>query len=157
MGIYNFKTRLNKRPTIKIISLIYLLIFCVACTKTSDPYEAYRNGDYAFAKEQFISLSKQGDAKAFVHLGVMYQLGLGVEKNIRKAVDNYKQSAELGNASGQYNSALMLYDGMSVKQDNSKAYEMFRKAAKRGHVKADKRAKEMVTEVKVNQYDLSRF
>jgi len=102
------------------------------------------------AKTQLTILARQGDPKALTHLGVMYQLGLGVEKDMMKAVSFYQAAADKGYAPGQYNMGLLLYEGKAVKQDYKRAYEMFEKAAKQGHVKAKNRAEDMVVDVKMH-------
>lgn len=133
-----------------ILICFLLVLFNSSCSNYEDPYDAYNQGDYATAKTQLSILAKQGDAKALTHLGVMYQLGLGVKKDMSKAVSYYEIAADKGYAPGQYNMGLLLYEGKAVKQDYKKAYEMFEKAARQGHSKAKNRAEDMLVDVKLH-------
>lgn len=124
----------------------------MSCSHNEDPYEAYRKGNYAAAINGFTLLAEQGDLNALTHLGVMYQLGFGVDKDITKAIRFYKAAAEKGDAPGQYNLGLMYYEGVGVKQDYKKAYEMFKKAAKQNHSKAQSRVDNIISEIKIREY-----
>ncbi len=56
----------------------------------------------------------------------------GREQSYEKAVDYYRQSAELGNAYGQYSLGYMYRYGQGVQQNYSEAYPWLRKAAEKG-------------------------
>lgn len=86
------------------------------------------------------------------YLGVMYQLGLGVEKDITKAVNYYKAATDKAYAPGQYNLGLLYYSGVGVKQNYEKAYNLFKKAAQQKHSKAQSRVDDMIIDVKIRQY-----
>ncbi|MCG3872898.1 sel1 repeat family protein [Psychrobacter sp. Ps7] len=52
---------------------------------------------------------------------------------------NFRQNLRLanqGNASAQYNLAVMYYKGKGVQKNNAKAVEWFKQAAKQGHIKS---------------------
>ena len=63
----------------------------------------------------------------------MYELGIGVELDLDKAIYNYETSAYLGLASGQYAYGRMLYHGTGVQKDMVKAFELFLKSAEQGY------------------------
>ena len=52
--------------------------------------------DYAAAHAIYLTLANQNDAKACYNLGLMYQDGDGVTKNMDEAVKWYTKSADLG-------------------------------------------------------------
>jgi len=57
---------------------------------------AYNNGDYETAFKHYKALAEKGDAEAGMMLGVMYQGGLGTDKNRAAAHAWYKKSSEEG-------------------------------------------------------------
>lgn len=57
---------------------------------------AFNTEDYANAFELLKPLAEQGNAEAQCIIGNMYDLGLGLEKNILEAVEWYKKSSEQG-------------------------------------------------------------
>ena len=69
--------------------------------------EAYENGEYATALNEWRPLAQQGDAAAQYNLGLMYDNGQGVTQDYKEAVKWYSLSAEQGNAAAQHNLAVM--------------------------------------------------
>ena len=55
-------------------------------------------GDYAGARETWRPLAEAGDTRAQYSLGVIYEKGLGVARNIPKAVEWYRAAADQGYA-----------------------------------------------------------
>ena len=109
-----------------------------ACSKSSDPYAAYKNGDFDTARKGFISLAERGDLNALTHLGVIYQIGLDTEKNYAMAAKYYEEAASKGNAPAQYNLGLMHYEGIGMAKDHKKAFKWLSLAAEQEHSKAKK-------------------
>jgi uncharacterized protein len=94
---------------------------------------AYDRKDYASAFGEFQSLAQAGDANAQASLGVLYELGRGVEKDYVKAVEWYRKSAEQGNDNGQYNLGTMYYFGKGVPEDMMYSCMWFAIAAQSNH------------------------
>ena len=59
--------------------------------------DAYERGDYATALREWTPFAEQGNAIAQCNLGVMYDNGKGVEKNLTEAMKWYRKAAEQGN------------------------------------------------------------
>ena len=59
-------------------------------------------GKYQEALGQFRALADHGSATAQLHLGWMYQEGLGVQRNTDEACQWYKKAAESGSPPGQF-------------------------------------------------------
>lgn len=55
---------------------------------------AYKNGDYATAYKEYLQLAEQGDVRAQLSLGLMYQTGKGVPKNDNEALKWYYRATE---------------------------------------------------------------
>ncbi len=96
---------------------------------------AYNNGDYAAAIKEWQPLAKSGDANAQHNLGLIYQYGYGVKKDLVKAAVLYRKAAEQGDTSSQIKIGLAYEEGLGVKKDASKAVEWYRKAAEQGDAK----------------------
>ena len=105
---------------------------------------AFQVKDYGKALELLKPIADEGAAEAQCIIGNMYQLGLGLERNILKAVKWYKKSAEKGYGVASNNLGEILRvgekDGMNPPRQSS---VFFHEAARphllcvaRGHVHA---------------------
>ena len=68
---------------------------------------AYQKGDYATALREWTPFAEQGNAIAQYGLGVIYNKGMGVEKNPTEAMKWYRKAAEQGHASAQVKLGIM--------------------------------------------------
>ncbi len=98
--------------------------------------DAYNNGDFRTSAKLILPLAKKGFAKAQYNLGVMYEKGNGVEKNLKKAKKWFQFAAEQGLSRAQYNLGLMYGKGNGVAKDYSKAIKWLSLAADQGNGKA---------------------
>lgn len=80
--------------------------------------------------------AEQGMSEAQVKLGIRYQAGIGVDKDLNKAVELFKAADQQGNVKAKYNLALMYLLGKGVTKDEDKGLELLTAAAKRGYDKA---------------------
>ena len=74
-------------------------------------------------------------------LGLCYEYGEGVEKDMSEAVKWYRKSAEQGYAQAQCNLGDCYYRGEGVRQDQKEAAKWYRKSAKQGFAKAQEQPK----------------
>ncbi|MFA7185569.1 MAG: hypothetical protein WC082_11780, partial [Victivallales bacterium] len=74
--------------------------------------------------------SRKNDAGAQFYLGAIYQLGLGTEKNYKRAKYWYRRSFEQGNVSSAVNLGNMLRQGNGFKKPNPERAVQFYKWAK---------------------------
>jgi len=81
-------------------------------------------------------LAEQGDASSQSYLGWMYNTGIGVKRDNKKAVEWYTKSAEQENAIGQYNLGLMYRLGQGVLKNNNTAVYWYEKSAEQGRAEA---------------------
>ena len=98
--------------------------------------EAYDNGDYATALEEWTPLAEQGDAVSQFYLGFLYSSGKGVPQNYKNAVKWYALAAEQGDAEAQHNLALRYDLGQGVLQDYKTAVKWYTLAAEQGLTKS---------------------
>ena len=88
-------------------------------------------------------VAEKGDAKAQFNLGVMYDNGQGVSKDLAKAIQWYQRAADNGDAKSQFNLGIMYGTGEGVQRNDTTAVQWFQKAAKQG----DATAQEILTEL----------
>ncbi len=98
---------------------------------------AYRGGDWAVARDKFLTLAEGGDALAQHNLGTLYVVGKGVPQDYGKAVNWYRKAASQGFVDAQYALGLMYADGYILSPDgDSLARKWFEQAASQGHEEA---------------------
>ena len=90
-----------------------------------------------------LALAEQGYPLAECQVGYFYYEGLGVEKDLAKALYWTKQAAEHGDRDGQYNLAWFYEEGIGVGRDLGQAEYWYRQAAWQGHDLALGKCREM--------------
>lgn len=128
--------------------LLLLLTLC-ACSNATDPFEAYQKGNYKTAIKGLSRLADKGNANALTHLGVIYHMGLDVDRDLEKSFMYYQQAAKQNYAPAQYNLGLMHQSGLGTKQDYETAYKYFLLAADQDHHKAKLAAEILIIELRV--------
>ena len=87
--------------------------------------------DYKNAAQWFEKSAAKGVAPAQYRLGVLYERGLGVERDTAQARQWYQRAADRGNARAMHNLAVLLADG-GGKPEYADAAIWFRKASELG-------------------------
>lgn len=124
------------------LSLVWLMLcaLCLASHAQANTLEEARQKllqkDYAGAHGIYLLLASQHDAKACYNLGLMYQLGDGVSRNLDEAVKWFSQSAVLNYAEAQYTLASLVFQRQIQSISYPQAVEYYAQAAKQGHVKS---------------------
>lgn len=96
-------------------------------------FALFDTGKYQEALQQFRALADHGSATAQLHLGWMYQKGLGVHRNTDEAGQWYKKAAESGSPPGQfYLGTFYFYEEKNYQQ----AVVMLSKAAAQNYMPA---------------------
>lgn len=108
----------------------------------ADPWELYRNTaepaqDDARLADALGTLAEQGDAAAQCSLGMLYEIGQGVERSPTEAVAWYLKSAEQGHPQAQARMGYLYRDGdLGLEVDHKKAFDWFGKATDQRHLSA---------------------
>ncbi|MEO1141121.1 MAG: peptidoglycan-binding protein, partial [Pseudomonadota bacterium] len=89
-----------------------------------------------FAPSGLLEAVAGGDATAMFQIGRHFTDGIGVEKDLAKAAEWYKKSADLGFVPAQYIIGNFNEKGVGLPSDPKKAAEWYEKAASSGHVVA---------------------
>ena len=85
-----------------------------------------------------------GSPDAQFNLGVCYETGNGIGKDIAEAVKWYGKAAELDHAGAQYRLGLCYEEGKGVEKDLMEAIRWYRNAAERGNIEAKKKLDQLV-------------
>jgi len=100
--------------------------------------EAYHEGLYDKAIEEWLPMAEQGNAKAQLNLGMMYYEAKGGAQNFKEAARWLAQAAKQGfaDANAYYALGLMYSNGWGVLQDYHEAVNWYSSAAEKGHADA---------------------
>jgi hypothetical protein len=94
-------------------------------------------GNYKEGAAQFRQLGNEGCPFAQCIMGVMYQNGRGVPKNVHTAIGWYMKSAKQGySVAEEHLGEIYQYGEQGIKQDNKEAADWYRRAAHHGNQKA---------------------
>ncbi|UDQ97271.1 tetratricopeptide repeat protein [Lentisphaerota bacterium WC36G] len=81
--------------------------------------------NYQKAHEYFTIGAELGDNECQFELAIIYEDGLGVEKDFTKALKLYEQSANNGNGQAKCLLGIYYYQGINIKKDYQKALKYF--------------------------------
>ena len=98
--------------------------------------QAFERGRHAYAAETLRPLAYAGDTESQYYLAVMYDNGVGVEKDPAMAAHWYHKAALLGHSDAQYNLGIAYSRGEGIAQDMPKALHWWREAGKQGNKNA---------------------
>ena len=96
------------------------------CNELIEKYWESKQYDKCF--EGHLTLAERGYPLAECQIGYFYYDGLGVEKDLGKALYWTRRAAEHGDRDGQYNLAWFYEDAIGVKRDIEKAKHWYRSA-----------------------------
>ena len=92
-------------------------------------WQAYEQGDYATALEIWTDTAKQGDAVAQYNVGVLYDEGAGVGRDVAAALDWWTKAADQGHLMAQHNLAMLLIEEGGTQNLRKAAYWLKRASA----------------------------
>lgn len=122
-----------------------LVIVCPSSIGSSEPvdkegmrcvHEAIKNKQFRSAVEQLCTMAGHDCVYSQCLLGIMYEKGLGVKKDINQSMDWYRKAADKGFADAQFRLGQIYYIGQDVKRDPVEAAKWLNKAAEQGVVEA---------------------
>ena len=106
-------------------------------------WQKSHNGGCDFATDKLISLvdeykgkAGKGDTAAQFFLGVAYEHGYAVQRDLTKAIEWYRKAAKQGHPGAQTFLAYALLTGPGIAKDPEQAVVWFRKAAEQGNPEA---------------------
>lgn len=111
------------------------------CNELIEKYWESKQYDKCF--EGHLVLAEQGYPLAECQIGYFYYEGLGVEKDLEKALYWTRRAAEHGDRDGQYNLAEFYEDAIGVERDIEQAKHWYRLAALQNNDLAIEKYKEL--------------
>jgi len=105
-------------------------------SELEDGFQAFSAGNYEQALRLWLPLAEKDNDKAQYNLGILYNKGLGVEKNEKTAFIWYKRASANGNTDAMYNLALMYNQGRVIYRSPKDAFKWWKKAAELGNAEA---------------------
>ena len=102
----------------------------------TDPEVSLANRSGLSAYDSWIESARKGNATAQYNLGLIFEQGTGVRKNLKTAVTWYQKAAKQGHVASEYNLATMLHFGQGIAKNEYAAAKWYERAAKQGHIAA---------------------
>jgi hypothetical protein len=99
------------------------------CEVRGGEYVAYDRANYASALKVWLPRAQEGDAAAQVHVGEIFEKGLGQTVDYGAALLWYRKAADQGNSQAQLNLGHLYEKGLGVAADAAAAMGWYRKAA----------------------------
>lgn len=124
---------MGRMKQVRRIKLLLVISFVVLSGTAFMPSMSFAEKDSGKSFEEYLSLAKQGDAEAQLHLGNMYKKGKGVPKDYKEAVRWYRKAAEQGYVRTQYTLGVMYRDGEGVPKDLVASYAWLNISAAQGY------------------------
>ncbi|MGN0142604.1 MAG: tetratricopeptide repeat protein [Roseburia sp.] len=115
------------------------------CEELIEKYWHSKQFDKCF--EGHLPLAEKGYPLAECQIGYFYYDGLGVEKNLEKALYWTRRAAEHGDRDGQFNLAWFYEEAIGTDQDLEQAKYWYRQAALQNHDLAIKKCAEIGIEL----------
>lgn len=93
-------------------------------------------GENQRAVHELEALAARGYARAMLQLGVLFETGRGVLKDLTRAVNWYTQAAKRNNPDAQYQMGLMHAEGRGLRKDPQMTRDWWKRAVQGGHAHA---------------------
>lgn len=99
-------------------------------TNTSEKYKDINYDDFFIKREiiRFKQCSEKQDPLSICSLGLYHYEGLVVERDMKKALELFEKSVELGYKTANYYMGICYENGIEVEKDKAKAIDFYRKA-----------------------------
>ncbi|MBK5281396.1 MAG: sel1 repeat family protein [Nitrospiraceae bacterium] len=130
----------NDRPMLFRFAIALMLsIVCLAVSAWADfqaGLDAYNRGNYATALREWRPLAEQGDASAQFQIGLLYDNGDGVPRDLASARQWYEKAAAQGEAKAQFYLGMQSAYGEGGPMDLVQAHMWYSLAAGNGYAHA---------------------
>jgi TPR repeat protein len=113
-------------------ALFASLVISSAVAGFDEGIAAYQANNMPLAYKEFRAAAEEGHSDSQFNVGLMFEQGIGVEKDEKEAIVWYGKAAEQGNVLAQYNLAVLYENGRGTAVDFAQANEWYRKASAQG-------------------------
>lgn len=145
----NITARTSRRPGRLILAVPVVFALSMATVASAAGAEtenvrvqqglsAYRAGAFKAARGIFETLAKKNNPEATYWLGRMYEEGVGVAKNTKRAIGNYRAAARGGWRGAELRLGEIYLHGTEELQDFSEAHKWLERAALDGNSTAQR-------------------
>jgi TPR repeat protein len=124
--------KLFARTTVILLTIITMGLSAPARSDYQTGVDAYSNGNFKLALQEWMPLAEGGDATAQNSVGALYDHGLGVDEDDATAVYWYQLAADQNLPLAMRNVANMYAGGYGVPFDEALAESWYEKAARMG-------------------------
>jgi len=131
--------KLLARTTVILLTIITMSLSTPARSDYQTGVDAYSNGNFKLALQEWMPLAEGGDATAQNSVGALYDHGLGVDEDDATAAYWYQLAADQNLPLAMRNIANMYAGGYGVQFDEALAESWYEKAARMGDPVAIKR------------------
>lgn len=128
----------NQMKYVDLFSVVVLIILAALSSAsyadlTTDGITAYKSKNYLTASKILKKQAKTGDAVAQRYLAEMFDKGIGMSLDYKKAIFWYKKAAVQHDAAAQYRLGIKYANGHGVSVNNTEAYTWFSLAFDNGY------------------------
>jgi TPR repeat protein len=113
-------------------TLLASLVSSSAIAGFEEGITAYQANNIPLAYKEFLAAAKEGHSDSQYNIGLMYEHGIGVDKDDKEALGWYQKSAEQGSTLAQFNLGVLYENGRGTSVDFTQANEWYRKASVQG-------------------------
>ena len=99
------------------------------CEIRGGEYVAFDRANYATALKVWLPLAEQGDPTAQTYVGEIFEKGLGVAPDYKRAAEWYRRAAEKGYSQAAVDLGSLYERGLGVPRDQTQALNWYRRAA----------------------------
>jgi len=124
--------KLLARTTVILLTIITMSLSTPARSDYQTGVDAYSNGNFKLALQEWQPLAEAGDATAQNSVGALYDHGLGVDEDDATAAYWYQLAADQNLPLAMRNIANMYAGGYGVQFDQALAESWYEKAARMG-------------------------
>lgn len=110
--------------------------YTLTAGELEDGFQAFKSGNYERALRAWLPIAEKDNADAQYNLGILYQKGLGVEKNPKTAFIWYKRASANGHTDAMYNLGIMYNKGRVIYRSPKDAIKWWKKSAELGNAEA---------------------
>ena len=128
----------------------------LAVTPLNEAFERLIAGDYAAATRIAEPFAEQGDANARHLIGYLYERGLGVERDVAKALELYSQAATQGNTDAMLALGDLAMGAPGVTRNIDKAVGWYRMGVENNDPRAEARLGAIYADVELGRRDMVR-
>jgi TPR repeat protein len=110
-------------------ALFASLVSSFAVAGFDEGIAAYQANNLPLAYKEFREAAENGHLDSQFNLALMYENGIGIDKDEKEAIIWYRKAAEQGSAFAQYNLAVLYENGRGTAVDFAQANQWYRKAS----------------------------